>query len=120
MKRSPINFRPILLVPKSENPKGLAVFVSSLFILSQIEPIDDDTILHLLRRLIALTSPDTSYFYCGYNSDWQSRASFLPKFHTKRIYTTFAVTALLHPYHTFADNTSIDMPICGVHTILHQ
>src|SRR5262245_66612236 len=29
-KRSPINFRPLLLVPKSHNPKGLALFLVSL------------------------------------------------------------------------------------------
>ena len=119
MKRSPINFRPILLVPKSENPKGLAVFVSSLFILSKIEPIDDDTILHLLRRLIALKSPDSPYFCWGYNFDWQSRAFFLPKFVPNIICTTFAGNALLDAYDKFADNTYLDMAISGGDFILH-
>ena len=35
MKRSPLNFRPIFLVPKEENPKGLAVFCSALLVLSK-------------------------------------------------------------------------------------
>jgi len=49
MKRSPMNFRRLLLVPKGENPKGLAVFLSALLILSKICLLkNDDDIHHLL------------------------------------------------------------------------
>ena len=63
MKRLPLNFRPIFLVPKEENPKGLAVFCSALLVLSKTGfSKNDDSILHLLKRLIALKSKDTPYF----------------------------------------------------------
>ena len=108
MKRSPINFRPIFLVPKEENPKGLAVFCSALLILSKTGfSKNDDTILHLLKRLIALKSKDTPYFCWGYNFDWQSRAFFLPKFVPNIICTTFAGNALLDAYDKFADSATI-------------
>jgi hypothetical protein len=112
MKRSPLNFRPIFLVPKGENPKGLAVFCSALLILSESGVIkNDDIVLHLLRRLIDLKSPDSPYYCWGYNFDWQSRVFFLPKFVPNIICTTFAGNALIDAYNKFADNQYLDMAI---------
>jgi hypothetical protein len=119
MKRSPINFRPIFLVPKEENPKGLAVFCSALLILSKTGFINnDDTILHLLKRLIALKSKDTPYFCWGYNFDWQSRAFFLPKFVPNIICTTFAGNALLDAYDKFGDSNHLDMAVSAGNFLL--
>jgi hypothetical protein len=119
MKRSPINFRPIFLVPKEENPKGLAVFCSALLILSKTGfSKNDDTILRLLKRLIALKSKDVPYFCWGYNFDWQSRAFFLPKFVPNIICTTFAGNALLDAYDKFADSAYLDMAISAGYFLL--
>ena len=110
MKRSPINLRRMLLVPRGENPKGLAVFVSALFILSQAGLlINDDDIHHLLQRLTYLKSPDMPFFCWGYNFDWQSRDLFLPKFIPNIICTTFAGNALLDAYAKFDDTKYLDM-----------
>ncbi len=104
MKRTPINLRRMLLVPRGENPKGLAVFVSALFILSQSGLlINDDDIHHLLQRLTYLKSPDMPFFCWGYNFDWQSRDLFLPRFVPNIICTTFAGNALLDVYAKFGD-----------------
>jgi hypothetical protein len=112
MKRSPLNFRRIFLVPKGENPKGLAVFCTALFILSEIGLIkNDDAILQLLKRLVDLKSPNSPYSCWGYNFDWQSRAFFLPKFTPNIICTTFAGNALIDAYNKFADNKYLDMAI---------
>jgi hypothetical protein len=119
MKRSPLNFRPIFLVPKEENPKGLAVFCSALLVLSKTGFIkDDDTILHLLKRLIALKSKDTPYFCWGYNFGWQNKAFFLPKFVPNIICTTFAGNALLDAYDKFADSAHLDMAISAGNFLL--
>lgn len=119
MKRSPLNFRPILLVPKEENPKGLAVFCSALLVLSKTGFINnDDRILLLLKRLIALRSKDTPYFCWGYNFDWQSRAFFLPKFLPNIICTTFAGNALLDAYDKFIDSAHLDMAISAGNFLL--
>lgn len=119
MKRSPLNFRPIFLVPKEENPKGLAVFCSALLVLSKTGfRNNDDTILHLLKRLIALKSKDTPFFCWGYNFDWQSRAFFLPKFVPNIICTTFAGNALLDVYDKFADSAHLDMAISAGNFLL--
>lgn len=119
MKRSPLNFRSVFLVPKEENPKGLAVFCSALLILSKTEFIkNDDTIQHLLKRLIALRSKETPYFCWGYNFDWQNRAFFLPKFVPNIICTTFAGNALLDAYDEFADSVYLDMAISAGNFLL--
>jgi len=48
MKRSPINFRRLLAVTKSENPKGLAIFLSALFILSKNGILKNEDSMHRL------------------------------------------------------------------------
>jgi len=119
MKRLPLNLRPFFLVPKEENPKGLAVFVSALLTLSGtgFTKIDKD-ILYLLKRLVALRSKDRPHFCWGYNFDWQSRAFFLPKFVPNIICTTFAGNALLDAFHIFGDAGYLDMAISSGNFLL--
>ena len=119
MKRSPLNFRPLLLVPRAENPKGLAVFVSALIVLSKTEVIqNDDDIAHLIERLVALRSKDRPHFCWGYNFDWQSRAFFLPKFVPNIICTTFAGNALLDACDKFGNARYLDMAISAGNFLL--
>ena len=119
MKRSPFNFRHIFLVPKGENPKGLAVFCSALFILAEMGLIEDDDIVsRLLNRLVDLRSPDSPYYCWGYNFDWQSRAFFLPKFTPNIICTTFAGNALIDAYYKFTDDRYMDMAISAGNFLL--
>src|SRR6266567_5697814 len=42
LKRSPINLRPLLLVPKTHNPKGLAISLSALVRLSCIRLLENE------------------------------------------------------------------------------
>ena len=119
MKRSPLNLRHIFLVPKGENPKGLAVFCSALFILSETGLVkNDDSILHLLSRLVDLKSPNSPYYCWGYNFDWQSRQFFLPKFDPNIICTTFAGNALIDAYDKFGDSKYLDMAISAGNFLL--
>jgi hypothetical protein len=119
MKRMPVDLRPLLLVPKSENPKGLAVFCTALFILSDVGLInDDEQILHLLGRLRELRSPNTRYFCWGYNFDWQSRKFFLPKYAPNIICTTFVGNALLDAFKKFEMRDYLDMAISAGNFIL--
>lgn len=119
MKRLPLNLRPLFLVPKEENPKGVAVFVSALLMLSGtgLTKIDEG-ILHLLQRLVDLRSKDRPHFCWGYNFDWQSRAFFLPKFVPNIICTTFAGNALLDACNKFGDAGYLDMAISSGNFLL--
>ena len=119
MKRLPLNLRPLFLVPKEENPKGLAVFVSALLMLSGMgfTKIDEDA-LHLLRRLVDLRSKDRPHFCWGYNFDWQSRAFFLPKFVPNIICTTFAGNALLDACNKISNAGYLDMAVSAGNFLL--
>src|SRR5215813_1327550 len=55
-KRNPINLRPLFRVPKSANPKGLALFASTLIRLSQLGLAPSDEAKLLLNRLIEARS----------------------------------------------------------------
>lgn len=119
MKRSPLNFRPLFLVPGEENPKGLAVFISALVILSKTGHIKDNhDITHLLERLVDLRSKALPHFCWGYNFDWQSRVFFLPKFVPNIICTTFAGNALLDACDACGDAKCLDMAVSAGNFIL--
>lgn len=61
-KRSPINLRPLLLVPKSQNPKGLALFMTSLLKLSRAGVLDRDVDLPgMANALLKLRSENSPY-----------------------------------------------------------
>jgi len=96
VKRCPINLRPLLLVPKTPNPKGIALFLSSLTKLSKIGLIDGDKGIDMMAdKLLALRSPDERYSCWGYNFDWQTRGELVPKGSPNIICSTFAANALL-------------------------
>lgn len=96
VKRCPINLRPLLLVPKTPNPKGIALFLSSLTKLLKIGLVDrDNDIGTMADMLLALRSPDERYSCWGYNFDWQSRLILVPQGMPNIICTTFAANALL-------------------------
>jgi hypothetical protein len=119
MKRSPINFRPILLVPKGENPKGIAVFLSAVLRMQETGILNNnDKLHHLLKRLVELRSPDLPYYCWGYNFDWQSRDGFLLKFVPNIICTTFAGNALIDVYTKLADVKYLNMAISAGNFIL--
>ena len=58
LKRCPINIRSLLLVPKTQNPKALGLFLMAFLKLEKLGLLQDkDLIPAMIRRLIALRSP---------------------------------------------------------------
>ena len=83
LKRSPINIRSMALVPKTQNPKALALFLRALLKLpdSVIDRNEDgressrkDLVRYIIDRLTALRSPGISYSAWGYSFPWQGRS----------------------------------------------
>jgi len=74
LKRSPVNLRPLLLVPKTQNPKGLALCVSALLKLDAEEELPRA----LGERLAELRSPGIDYWCWGYSFPWQTRSILVP------------------------------------------
>lgn len=119
VKRCPINLRPLLLVPKTANPKGIALFLSSLTKLSKIGMIYGDKEIDLMaERLLALRSPDERYSCWGYNFDWQSKYALVPKGTPNIICSTFAANALLDAYEQSRKSLWLDAAVSTADFIL--
>ena len=59
-KRSPINLRPLFLVPKTQNPKALALFLMAFLKLRKLGMLENDDLIELMvQKLIDLRSPVT-------------------------------------------------------------
>ena len=104
-KRSPINFRKILLVKKDFNPKGLGLFLSAMSRLYSLLLIERyrEVSYSIIDLLKGCSSKGYSGYCWGYNFDWQSRAVFVPKSTPNAICTTFIANALLDAHEVFKD-----------------
>lgn len=103
LKRSPVNLRGLLLVPKEQNPKGIAVFLSALVRLSQLGLVPASEARALAGRLLGLRSKNQPYACWGYNFGWQTRNYLVPHGTPNIICTTFAANALLDAHAVFGD-----------------
>lgn len=99
LKRCPVNFRPLLLIPKTHNPKALALFLMSLIKLSKLGLLDqEDLIAKLIDKLVAHRSQDSSYWCWGYSFPWQTRTIIVPRGAPNLVCTVFVANALLDAY----------------------
>lgn len=130
MKRSPINFRPLLRVPKRYNAKGLGLFLNgycNLYRLTQrgetrfgskrelLENIDQ-----IAALLISQQSSGYSGACWGYGFDWQSRAFFIPKHTPTVVATSFAVDALFNAYTLTNRDQYLDVALSAARFVTHD
>src|SRR5207253_9788817 len=122
LKRSPINIRRLLLVPKTQNAKAIALFLSALLKLSKAELADqEDLIRPMIDRLVALRSPDVPYWCWGYSFPWQTRdAGIVPRGTPNLVCTMFAASALLDVYEQRQDSQCLDMAVSAAEYILNE
>lgn len=112
-KRNPINLRRIVGIPKTHNPKGIALFLSGYCRLYHAVACDaslsaefgslselKNKICELADLLLSLRSSTPSQASCwGYNFPWQCRREFLfPAWEPTVVATFFAVSALFEAY----------------------
>ncbi len=118
-KRSPINLRPLLLVPKTQNPKGLALFLASLLKLSRAGVLDrEQDLVGMGDRLLALRSENSPYSCWGYNFSWQTRFELVPRGSPNIICTTFAANALLDLYEKHPEPRFLEAAVSACDFIL--
>ena len=104
LKRSPLNVRPLLRIPPTQNPKALGLFLSSMVRLQRAGIVSDTASTdHVFRRLVALRSPGEPQWCWGYNFPWQTRTALVPRWKPNLVCTTFAANSLLdlfvcHPH----------------------
>ena len=121
LKRLPINLRPLLLIPKEQNAKALALFLMAFLKLSKLGFSGQDELIHLMiDRLTALRSPDTPYWCWGYSFPWQTRTILVPRGAPNLVCTTFAANALLDAYEETGQAQCLTMAVSAAEYLLNE
>jgi hypothetical protein len=108
-KRSPINFRKLLLVPKEYNAKGIGLFLTgycNIYKAQQTTGKEEfgtqqeilEKINDLAELLISMQSKGYSGACWGYNFDWQNRVFFQPVGTPTIVATSFCADALFNAF----------------------
>jgi len=121
LKRSPINVRRLLQIPRTQNPKGIALFLSALLKAPELATCGTgDLVDSLAERLVALRSPDSSYWCWGYSFPWQARTILVPRGSPSLVCTTFVAGALLDLYEQRQDERYLRMAVSAAEYILNE
>src|SRR5437667_10803802 len=95
-KRSPINFRSLVGIPRERNAKAIALFALAALADYRRSPTKENEIeaCELLDDLIWMSLKGRSGACWRYNFDWQSRSFFAPRGMPTIVPTAFAARAL--------------------------
>ena len=121
-KNFPVNLRPFLGIKKERNAKGIALFVSGLLNLYEIEK--DERYLKLVNMLIDWLienkSPYTEKYAWGYNFPWQSRNSFKPRYFPNIVTTSFVAHKFLDLYEQTGNIGYLDVAVSSADFIIDE
>ena len=119
-KKSPINLRPLFLIKKEYNPKGIALFLTGYCNLYKISnnPYYLEKINYLAKILLRLKSKGYSGACWGYNFPWQSRFHFVPKWTPTIVTTAFAAYALMDAFECTKKTMYLDEAISSCRFVL--
>jgi hypothetical protein len=121
LKRSPVNIRGLLRIPKTQNPKAIALFLAAFLKLSKTALADREELIDLMiDRLAALRSPGTAYWCWGYSFPWQGRVVVVPRGAPNLVCTTFVAGALLDAYEQHQDSRCLTMALSAAEYILNE
>ena len=112
LKRSPINLRSLLRVERTQNPKGLALFLKAVLKLRKLAILRDDSLAReLIARIIALRSTGTKYWVWGYSFPWQTRTVLVPRGAPNLVCTVFVANALLDYFEARGDSELLEISL---------
>lgn len=124
LKRLPINLRPLLAIPKTQNPKGMALFLSAFIRLLKSGAAEgqelEKLIAVMIERIDALRSTSKSYACWGYSFPWQTRTIVVPSGTPNLVCTTFVATALFDAYDLNCDAQCLKMAVSGAEYVLNE
>lgn len=121
LKRLPVNLRPLLAIPKKQNPKGLALFLAALIKLRRTEVEDQQRLIaFMIERLDKLRSAGVAYSCWGYSFPWQTRTIVVPSGAPNLVCTTFVANALFDAYECCRDPKCLNMALSAAEYILHE
>lgn len=122
LKRSPINFRPLLLIKKDYNPKGLGLFLSGylkLYALTKSEKYLKK--IHKIIKILKEIKSEGYNGYCwGYNFDWQSETMLTPKFTPTIVNTSYIAQAFVDAYEILENEQYLDIARSACQFIIHD
>jgi hypothetical protein len=121
LKRSPVDLRHLLRIPKTQNPKALGLFLSSLVKLRRVGFLADDELAkQIVARLAALRSAGSEHWCWGYSFPWQTRTRIVPRGTPNLVCTTFVAIALLDAYEALRVPRCLQMAVSAAEYILHE
>lgn len=121
LKRSPINFRSMLLIPKRQNSKAIALFLSaSLKLCKAGVPEVESLSRFMIDRLRALRSPGSRYWCWGYSFPWQGRSILVPAGAANLVCTSFVAQALLDVYEERQEPECLAMAVSAAEYLLNE
>lgn len=99
MKRSPVDVRALLRVPKTQNAKALALNIQTVYWLEQTNLVETEGLVdYFVGRIKELRSPGQKHWCWGYSFPWQTRTVCVPRHSPNLVCTTFVADALLSVY----------------------
>jgi len=108
--RAPVNIRPLFFVPKTRNPKGIALF--SMAYMNRFKTKGDQKDLAQAETLLdwLLQHPSkTEWGMCwGYQHPWQDVGFFAPAHLPNRVVTYFVTTAMMDAYEITKNEKYLD------------
>ena len=130
-KRSPVNFRKLLLVPKQHNAKGIALFLLGYCRLYEAASNGNtefgtpeellEKIEYTTQLLLNLKVEGYAGACWGYNFDWQARRLFLFKKNTPTVVATaFCVEALIESYKITKDENVLHTTLSSAEFVLQD
>ncbi|HET6932813.1 MAG TPA: hypothetical protein VFI45_20980 [Candidatus Acidoferrum sp.] len=121
LKLSPVNVRVLLRIPKTQNSKALAIFLSSFLNLPVEQASERDSLIREMIGLIAAKkSPGASYWCWGYSFPWQTRFEVVPAEAPNLVCTTFVALALLDAYEQIGDPKCLEMAVSAADYIVND
>ena len=98
--RAPINIRPLFFVPKTRNPKGIALFAMAFMNLYKAKQVPEDLAeAETLLDWLLQHPSETQWGMCwGYQHPWQDVGFFAPAHLPNRVVTYFVTTAMMDAY----------------------
>jgi len=121
LKLSPVDFRGLLGIPKTQNPKALALFLSSFLILSPEQLSGREELINKMIQLITeKSSADDSHWCWGYSFPWQTRKEVVPAGSPSLVCTTFVGLSLMDVYEQTGNEACLQMAVSATEYIVDK
>lgn len=120
-KRLPINIRPLLKVPKTENPKAIALFLRALIKLAKLGLLGEKSLIPVMAdKLVELRSSNSFYWCWGYSFPWQTRRILVHRGVPNVVCTVFVAESLLDVYEEKNESMYLSMALNSAEYILNE